>query len=107
MLRLLLTALIFTAFSVPALANVVGSDAQNFNPITSGLDFVTVQSSETLDPGIFNLGLFVNYAKNPLPYYTAAGTTRTKQNSSLTGGDLNTGIGVTRNWDAGLSFPVI
>jgi len=98
--------LIILCLSRPALANVVGSDAQNFNPTTSGLDFVTVQTASTLEPGIFNLGLFTNYAKNSLPYYdsTAGGA---KRNSALTGGDLNFGIGLTKNWDFGLSFPFI
>ena len=50
-----------------AQANVVGIDAQNFNPTSNGIDFVTVQSSETLEPGIVNLGLFFNYAINTLP----------------------------------------
>lgn len=86
-------------------ANVVGSDAQNFNPTTSGLDFVTVQSSATLEPGVFNLGLFANYAKNPLPYYDASGGS--KRSSSLTGGDLNFGYGILKGWDFGLSLPFI
>jgi len=93
----------------PVRANVVGSDAQNFNPITSGLDFVTVQSSETLEPGVFNLGIFVNYAKNSFPHYAVSGaqTTRTESQNSLTGGDFNIGAGLGKNWDAGISFPVI
>lgn len=89
--------------AMPAFANVVGSDAQNFNPTTSGLDFITVQSSSTLEPGVFNLGLFTNYAQNPLPYYDK----ETKRNSSLTGGDLNFGLGLMKGWDFGLSFPFI
>lgn len=106
MIRRWVLPIIILFISHPALANVVGSDAQNFNPTTSGLDFVTVQSSSTLEPGIFNLGLFTNYAKNSLPYYdsTAGGA---KRNSSLTGGDLNFGVGLTKNWDFGLSFPFI
>ena len=55
---------VILVLSSNALANVIGPDAQNFNPITSGLDFVTVQSSETLKPGIFNFGTFLNYAVN-------------------------------------------
>ncbi|MFY7929368.1 MAG: hypothetical protein ACOVS5_10910, partial [Oligoflexus sp.] len=43
-----------------ARANITGSDLQNFNATTNGLDFVTVQSSETLGLGIFNLGFFSN-----------------------------------------------
>ena len=97
------------ALASQAGANVVGSDAQNFNPITSGLDFVTVQSSETLEPGVFNLGLFANQAKNTFPYYDSASgsSQRTEKDNSLTGGDFNLGLGLGRNWDMGVSFPVI
>lgn len=89
-----------------AFANVVGPDAQNFNPTTSGLDFVTVQSSETLKPGIFNLGLFLNYAVNSLPYFQT-NQTRTKFNDTLLGLDLNAGVGLTNFWDIGISLPQI
>jgi outer membrane protein OmpA-like peptidoglycan-associated protein len=88
-------------------ANVVGSDAQNFNTITSGLDFVTVQSSETLKPGIINLGLFLNYAVNTLPYFDNTPQGRTHFNDSLLGMDMNIGVGLTDNWDVGMSFPFI
>lgn len=90
-------------------ANVIGSDAQNFNPTTSGLDFVTVQSSETLEPGIFNLGLFANYAKNTFPYYESisGAAQRVERNNSLVGGDFNLGFGLAKDWDAGISFPFI
>ncbi len=83
-------------------ANVIGTDAQNFNSISSGLDFVTVQSSETLAPGVFNLGLFFNYAKNTLPYFSQG-----KENDSLLIADMNIGYGLGKNWDIGLSFPYL
>lgn len=86
-----------------AYANVIGTDAQNFNSITSGLDFVTVQSSETLEPGIFNLGLFFNYAKNTLPYFSLNGD----ENDSLLIADMNVGYGLSKNWDFGVSFPYL
>ena len=92
--------------SRPAMANVVGPDAQNFNPITSGLDFVTVQSSETLKPGIFNLGLFLNYAVNSLPYFET-NQQKTQFNDTLLGLDLNAGVGLTPFWDVGISLPQI
>lgn len=92
----------------PARANVIGGDAQNFNPTTNGLDFVTVHSSETLKPGIFNLGLFLNYAVNSLPYQEAnAGQSRADFNDSLLGADFSLGVGILENWDAGISFPQI
>jgi outer membrane protein OmpA-like peptidoglycan-associated protein len=87
-------------------ANVVGPDAQNFNPTTNGLDFVTVQSSETLKPGIFNFGLFLNYAVNSLPYFNQT-TTRLRFNDSLLGLDLNMGVGIMKGWDIGISLPHI
>lgn len=105
-----LSTVFYFALSSFAFANVVGSDAQNFNPTTSGLDFVTVQSSETLEPGVYNLGVFANYAKNPFPYYQVTATTNSeskKRDTSLIGGDFNLGMGFTKNWDAGVSFPFI
>jgi hypothetical protein len=89
-------------------ANVVGADTQNFNPITNGLDFVTVHSSETLQPGLLNFGLFLNYAVNSLPNYEDVSTgDRTNFADTLTSADLNLGIGLARGWDAGLSMPVL
>lgn len=88
-------------------ANVVGGDAQNFNPTTNGLDFVTVHSSETLKPGIVNLGLFINHAVNSLPYFDSAGSSRLNFTDSLTSLDFNAGIGLTENWDFGFSLPQV
>ncbi len=88
--------------SLSSYANVVGTDAQNFNSISSGLDFVTVQSSETLAPGIFNLGLFINYAKNTLPYFSDG-----FEDDSLLIADMNIGYGLSKNWDVGFSFPYL
>ena len=72
-------------------ANVIGSDMQNFNATTSGLDFVTVESAATLEPGFVNFGLFMNYAVNTLPYFEKTETiqSRTKFNDTLLGADIN------------------
>lgn len=90
-----------------AKANVVGGDAQNFNPTSNGLDFVTVQSSETLRPGIFNLGLFLNHAVNSLPYFESTPGNRLNFTDSLTSFDLNAGVGLTDRWDVGFSLPQV
>lgn len=95
------------SFAPPAAANVVGSDMQNFNPITSGLDFVTVHSSETLKPGIMNFGLFLNYAVNTLPYFQNSPQGHLKFNDSVLGMDLNMGLGLMKDWDVGVSFPLV
>jgi hypothetical protein len=101
---LLLTALL----SLRAAANVVGADTQNFNPTNDGLDFVTVHSSETLTPGLLNLGFFLNYAVNSLPNYEDASTgTRTNFQDALLSSDLNFALGIMQGWEAGLSFPVL
>jgi outer membrane protein OmpA-like peptidoglycan-associated protein len=96
-----------TVWSAVSFANVVGTDAQNFNPTTSGLDFVTVQSSETLEPGIVNFGLFLNYAVNSLPYFDDHAGNRTKFSDSLLGADLNVGVGLLPRVDFGVSAPQV
>jgi outer membrane protein OmpA-like peptidoglycan-associated protein len=92
-------------FSPVAMANVIGTETQNFNPTYNGLDFVTVQSSETLKPGILNFGLFWNYAVNSLPYYDGGTQSRSSFSDSLTSLDLSAGLGLTDNWDFGISMP--
>lgn len=88
-------------------ANVVGTDLQNFNPTTNGLDFVTVHSSETLEPGILNFGLFLNYALNTLPSYDSKSDGITHFSDSLLSADLNFGLGLMKGWDFGVSFPQV
>lgn len=91
-----------------ALANVVGADTQNFNPTNDGLDFVTVHSSETLHPGLLNMGFFLNYAVNSLPNYeNTTSQTRTNFRDTLLSSDLNFALGVSRGWEVGMSFPYL
>jgi outer membrane protein OmpA-like peptidoglycan-associated protein len=107
-MRKLLTLVGLSLFVWPVMANVVGADTQNFNPTNDGLDFVTVHSSKTLTPGLMNLGFFLNYAVNSLPNYEDKTTqTRTNFHDSLLSSDLNFAIGLTRNWEAGLSVPAL
>lgn len=89
-------------------SNVTGSDLQNFNATTNGIDFITVQSSETLAPGVFNLGLFANYAVNTLPRYEDSTTGRdNKIGDSILAADFNIGYGLASFWDVGISFPQV
>ncbi len=101
------TLVIIFLSQIKVQANVVGVGTQNFNSITSGLDFVTVQSSETLRPGILNFGLFFNYAVNSLPYFESTPGGRTKYADSLLSADYNLGIGLLKNWDVGISVPTV
>ncbi|HEX4925259.1 MAG TPA: OmpA family protein [Bdellovibrionales bacterium] len=107
MKRSLAFALLASALAAPASANVVGNGLQNFNTITDGLDFVTIHSSETLKPGLLNLGVFFNEAVNSLPYLESGSQGRTTFNDTLLGLDLNFGLGLTDNWSVGVSAPFI
>lgn len=89
-------------------ANVVGADTQNFNPTNDGLDFVTVHSSEVLNPGLLNLGFFLNLAVNTLPNYQDANNqSRTNFHDRLLSADFNFAVGIMKNWEAGFSFPML
>ncbi len=92
-----------------ALGNVLGADMQLFNPNTDGLDFVTVESSDVIEPGFINFGLFLNYAVNTLPYFETDESiqTRAKFNDRLLGADFNAGIGIIDDLSLGISFPNI
>lgn len=105
--RNLLTLTATLALTSLAHANVVGTDVQNFNPTTSGLDFVTVHSSETLEPGMLNFGLFLNYTHNTLSISKDFGTLRVgdEPGDDLLSADLNVGVGLAPNWDMGISLP--
>jgi len=96
---------LFAPFAIApgARANVVGTDAQNFNPTTDGLDFVTVQSSETLLPGVINIGAYLNEAWDALPRFEG----QPGYDDRLLGLDLNLGVGLANRWDAGISVPSV
>ena len=91
-------------------ANICGTDYQNFNPTTSGLDFVTVHSSETLKPCFINMGVFFNYAANSLTYSQTLNSLvikGQKRKDRILGADLSIGTGITDRWDVGLSVPFV
>ena len=79
---------------------------QAFNPTSNGIDFVTVQSAKTLDPGIFNLGIFLNYARNPLPEFNNNDRTPFESRNSITAMDLGIGIGIFPALDLGINLPI-
>ncbi|MEZ4742597.1 MAG: OmpA family protein [Bdellovibrionota bacterium] len=86
-------------------ANVVGTDLQNFNTTTNGIDYATVESSETLETGIINFGITVNHAINSLPVFIDEETNQNKfnANDSLTTLEYNLGIGLYKNFEIGFS----
>jgi outer membrane protein OmpA-like peptidoglycan-associated protein len=97
-------------FTPNALANVVGSELQNFNAAAGVLDGVTVSSGRTLGEGKFSLGLFANTAINSLPYFQSEEGNRDrnkKVNDTVSALDFQIAYGVTDRWDLSLSVPSI
>lgn len=92
------------ALAATAKANVVGGDLQNFNAVPGGIDYVTVQSSETLEPGYLNLGLMLNHAVNSLPYYEDEAQHRINYNDALTMADFGMGYGLASDFEIGLAI---
>ncbi|MBX3035055.1 MAG: OmpA family protein [Bdellovibrionaceae bacterium] len=89
--------------ALPAHANVVGNDTQNFNPVTDGIDFVTVQSTQTLAPGLINLGLFTNAARNVLPPVAGPTGDVVRSRDWLWAQDFDIGYGLNERLDVGLN----
>ena len=93
--------------STTLLANVRGSDLQNFNPNSNGLGFVTVYPSETLQPLELNVGAFVNYTTNSLAYSTVSNApnnqTFSEPNDRLLYSNLHFGLGLIEGWEMGVS----
>ena len=110
-MKILIEAALLFFVSSYSFANVVGTDAQNFNPTSNGLDFVTVQSGRTLDPGIFNFGVFLNYAVNTLAFLDKADPQAVQNhvsfNDRLLSSDFNFGLGLTKKLDVGFSLPFL
>lgn len=97
------TVLLFSFFkSFQAQANAVGVGVQNFHPTYSGLDFVSVHSSNTLEEGYFNIGAFINYSENTLPYFDDEA-----EDDQSWSSQIHIGLGLTKNWDIGYSMPML
>ena len=98
-------------YTTVSFSNTVGSTYDNFNPTSSGLDYVTVRSSRVLEAGHFSLGLFTDYATNTLPYFKDQTTTRNDINKGYNDGiasmNFSVGFGITNDWEIGLNLPSI
>ena len=102
--RFLMLAVFSGLFDLAARANVVGGDLQNFNAVPGGIDYVTVQSSETLEPGYFNVGLMLNHAVNSLPYFEDSAQNHVSYNDALTMADVGVGFGVFTDFEIGVAL---
>ena len=97
----ILVTLVFL-LSFPCWANVVGSDLQNFNPNTNGYGFITVTPSKTLSPLELNVGTFLTYTTNSLPYSTVSNSpnnqTFSEPNDQLLYSQIHFGLGLLKDW---------
>ena len=108
MKKFLLINTIFLCFlSMNAMANVGGSDLQNFNPTPNGTDFITVHSANVLSSGQFNFGSFLTYTLNSLPYSTLSASPNQQSFSSpndrILNSNLHVAVGLMQGWDIGVS----
>ncbi len=99
-LRIISLAVPFLFYNL-SYANIVGSDLENFNPTTDGLGYVTVESGELHEPGIFNLGLFLDYGVKSLPQADPGGSAPDDQRAST---NIHVGVGITKGWSVGFSM---
>jgi outer membrane protein OmpA-like peptidoglycan-associated protein len=110
MKHILGTLALTLVLSQTANANVCGTDYQNFNPTTGGLDFVTVHSSETLRPCIINMGFFLNYAADSLTYSNVLNATYPagqRRSDRTLSADFSLGYGLNERWDVGINVPAL
>jgi outer membrane protein OmpA-like peptidoglycan-associated protein len=85
-------------------ANFTGNDTSNFNPVPDGIDYVTVHSSQTLLPGVFNIGAYVNQATNSLPDTRDGNGATVSAQDKMVFGDLGIAYGFTKNFEAALGL---
>ncbi len=81
-------------------------DAEIFRPTTDGGDFVTVYDSGTLPPMNFQLGLYGDYARNPLEIqFESSGDRFSKLVKDLGTMQLSAALGLFRNFHVGVRIP--
>ncbi len=98
-----------------AVAGVIGSDYEIFNPTTDGVDFLTVESAATLKKGQFNLGLMFDFVHSADPQNLPAGTREDESVRNDIGdpsdymivGHFSIAVGLMEGWSFGLSFPTV
>lgn len=100
-------AIVFLAIAGVAEAKVKNADVINFNPATDGGKYMTVHQSKTLSQWGFNVGMYTNYAYEPLEYADPAGRRRRGIVDDLLTADFQAAIGWTDWFTMGINFPLI
>ncbi len=103
-----LLGFISLVYSFQVNANVLSNDIKGFNPTSSSISFVTVQSGKTLQKKQLVGSFFVGYEKNSLPELRFTSETEVLSND-VTDKSISAyaalGYGFTNNLEVGFSFP--
>jgi len=85
---------------------VVFSDAQLFHPTTDPSRFVSVYDTRNLEPGQYTLGLYGNFAENPVDLsFDSTGDRSSHLVRYSIGADLVATFGITERFQLGIDIP--
>lgn len=102
-----IAAICVLAVGISADAKMKNADVINFNPTTDGGKYMTVHQSKTLSQWGFNVGMYANYAYEPLEYADPSGRRRRGIVDDLLTADFQAAIGWTDWFTMGINFPLI
>lgn len=102
---ILIALIVFLA--VPALAKPKNADVINFNPATDGGKYITIHQSKTMPQWSFNVGMYANYAYQPLEYADPAGNRRRGIVDDLLTGDFQAALAWIDWFQMGVNLPLI
>ncbi len=106
MKKLLVFALMLL-WAVPAMAKPNNVDVMNFNPTTDGGKYITIQQSKTLYRWHFNVGMYTDYAYQPLEYADPTGARRRGIVDNVLTTNVQGAVGFTDWFSAGVNLPVV
>jgi uncharacterized repeat protein (TIGR01451 family) len=87
---------------------VIFEDAQLFHPATDPSRFVSIYDTRNLDPGRYTLGLYLNYATDPIELELERSDEKSSDVvKSVFGADLVAALGITETLQLGLDVPYI
>lgn len=95
------------AFASTAAAKQKNADVINFNPTSDGGKYMTLHQSQTLKQWGYHVGMYANYAYEPLEYADLSGNRRRGIVDDLLTTDFQAAIGWTDWFEMGVNFPLI
>lgn len=95
--------------SSTAWSNTIGNDFQRLNPITSGIDYISVEPSQTLEQGKLNGGMLLDFSTNTLPVIEENSNEQSigSIEDTLLSSHFYAGYGLLPDLEVGLNLPLI